>query len=403
MAPNWSTLPLDLLTAVAFNLESFEDFIYFSLVCRSWNRASSSIKHIWRAKPEVPWLLLVENTKDNPDCVRKMLNIDNENKCYRWNLPETFGGRCWGSPYGWVAMAKLDLSVQLFNPITKATISFPSLETLPYLPKNTPAYNNERRDYYHSCLSGFLTKLIVLKVSQNDHRHEFVIMIIYDFHRRLAFARHGDPSWTSVLIKETTSVRIFDVVAMDNHVYAIYDDAAIAYWEIKEFFGFELVKPMDYLPGDPETFNDLYIDQIKVYLIQSNTDLLMVLRSKVHVSNADNTNYDYDIVYRTNDFEIFKLNHIDKDWENVEDLGDVALFVGDNSSMSVSVADDAKCLQPSCIYFTDDESGSWLTPREFGGHDMGVFDFKTNDILRFYEGDDTRSFFCTPTWFIPQF
>ncbi|XP_074289397.1 putative F-box protein At5g55150 [Silene latifolia] len=296
MAPNWSTLPLDLLTAVAFKLESFEDFIYFSLVCWSWNRASSSIKHLWRAKPVVPWLLLVENTKDNPDCVRKMLNIDNENKCYRRNLPETFGGRCWGSPYGWVAMAKLDLTVQLFNPITKATISFPSLETLPYLPKYTPAYNTEQEDYYHWCLRCFLTKLIVLKVSQNDHRHEFVIMIIYDFHRRLAFARHGDPSWTSVLINETTSVRIFDVVAMDNHVYAIYDDAAIAYWEIKEFFSLELVKPMDYLPGDPENFDDLWKNRrIKVYLIQSDTDIFTVLRHTEHVGNADNSDYDFQI------------------------------------------------------------------------------------------------------------
>ncbi|XP_074289409.1 F-box protein At2g17036-like [Silene latifolia] len=357
MAPNWSTLPLDLLTAVAFKLESFEDFIYFSLVCWSWNHASSSIKHLWRPKPVVPWLLLAENTQDNPHCIRKILDINNENKCYRRNLPETFGGRCWGSPYGWVAMAKRDLTVQLFNPITKATISFPSLETLPYLPKNTPAYNNEQEDYYHWCLGIYLTKITVLKVSEKGH-DEFVIMIIYDFHERLAFARQGDPSWTSVLIKET-SVHIFDVVAMDNHVFAIYDDAAIAYWEIKEFFGFErLVKPMDYLSGDHENFAGFYRDDVQVYLIQLDTDLLMVLRH----TGEENSGY------RTGDFEIFKVNHIDKHWENVENLGDVALFVGDNSSMSLSVA-HAKCLQSSSIYFTDDLSEFWLsTPSSILNH-----------------------------------
>ncbi|XP_074289492.1 F-box protein At2g05970-like [Silene latifolia] len=169
---DWSALPMDLLTTVAFKLEFFEDFICFSAVCRSWNHASSTIKHQWRATSVVPWLLLAENNKDNPDCVCKIFNLNN-NKCYNLNLPETFEARCWGSPYGWIAMVGHDFNVQLFNPITKAGISFPRLSNLPHLPENDENWREDKKDYFRWCIQIFLTKLIVLKVSKSGN-HEFV-------------------------------------------------------------------------------------------------------------------------------------------------------------------------------------------------------------------------------------
>ncbi|XP_074289459.1 putative F-box protein At5g55150 [Silene latifolia] len=201
-------------------------------------------------------------------------------------------------------------------------------------------------------------------------------MIIYQANKYLAFARQGDQSWTDILIKETR-INIFDVVAMDDHVYVVYDDGEIAYWNVNEFYGLEAIKPMDYSPDKCEIFE---ADIRTVYLIQSGSDLLMVVRYKENVMNELDTNYDYDIIYRTIYFQVYKLNPKEKKWEYIEDLGDVMLFVGDNSSMSTLLVHN-KCLQRNCIYFTDDESVEWPMVTEGGGHDMGVYDIKYGQLV----------------------
>ncbi|KAK9705974.1 hypothetical protein RND81_07G096500 [Saponaria officinalis] len=397
MVADWSSLPTDLLSDIATKLETIEDFIYFSVVCRSWNHASSSIKHSWKGA-RVPWLLLAENKNENPNFIRKVFSLNN-NKCYKLNLPEIFGARCWGSPYGWVAMVGRDLSVELFNPITKVKFHFPSCKTLSH-----PLEYFDRipydEDYYHWVLQRFLQKLIVIKVSKGDHQ-EFVIAALYDFDR-LALARHSDQSWTSVFIRKYSV--LIDLVSVDNYVYGLYDDGDIVFWNVREFLGGELVKAMEFSPHKLEIFE--FFAEVTMrpsrYLIQSGSDFLMVIRDRQVVANSDYDDYNYDIVYQTNNFKVYKLNPKAKKWEEIKDVGSVALFVGRNYSMSVSVT-VSECLRSNCIYFTDDEYNLWDIETDFGGHDMGVYDINSGERCRFYVGDDTRSSFCPPIWFIPDF
>ncbi|XP_074289475.1 F-box protein At2g17036-like [Silene latifolia] len=249
MAVDWFTLPLDLLSFIVLKLETFEDFINFSAVCRCWNHASSSVKQQWSAKPNVPWLLLAENNKDNPNCVRKIFNLSN-NKCYNLNLSETFGARCWGSSYGWVAMIiDRNFDVQLFNPITKAQIPFPSLR---------PLYDGDESDeddesYRHWFLSSFADRLIVLKVPQNNN-YEFVVLVIHEYYQSLAFARQGDQSWTPIFVK--SRVTMLDIVGMEDKVFGLYENGSIVSWNVEEFNALELIKPADYSPSGHEFLVD---------------------------------------------------------------------------------------------------------------------------------------------------
>ncbi|XP_074289489.1 F-box protein At1g10110-like [Silene latifolia] len=194
MAADWSAMTVDVLGVIALKLEAIEDFIYFSVVCRSWNSVATLIKNEWRAVP-TPWLLLAENNTENPNCLRKVFNLENK-KCYEMSLPETFGARCWGSAYGWVAMVDRNLDIQLFNPISKARIQFPSLETIPGLKLYDENIDKTKDDYIDRCLNVFLTNLVVLKVSQGV-RHELDIVAFYS-KKRVALARPGDQSWTSI-------------------------------------------------------------------------------------------------------------------------------------------------------------------------------------------------------------
>ncbi|KAK9741309.1 hypothetical protein RND81_03G096800 [Saponaria officinalis] len=383
MAPEWSLLPLDLLAIIALKSETFEDFYYFSAVCRSWNHAWSSIKHQWRATP-VPWLLLAENTNDNPNHLRNIFNLGN-NKCYQFNLPETFGTRCWGSPYGWLVMASRDFSIRLYNPITKAHICFPSLETFP----NPPEYfDTGKQDYPHWCLTRFLSKLILLKVSQIGHDHEdgeFVIMALYNEKECLAFSRLGDQSWTSIYVDKIANM-VVDVAVVGDRVFAMYEDGAVRYWNITEFQNLELGKPMDYTLSGLNILNNSERAISNLYLLQSiNSNLLVVLRYKDDLFVSDDEYFIFqDKVYETDGFRVYQINPIDKSWDEIVDLREAALFVGNNSSMALSTV-QAKCLQGNCIYFTDDENECWTAPKEFGGHDMGVYDIKCNKLWRFYD------------------
>ncbi|XP_074287126.1 F-box protein SKIP23-like [Silene latifolia] len=395
MAGDWSTMPLDLLGTISMKLETCEDFIYFSLVCRWWNRVASSIKNSWRATP-TPWLLLAENNKNNPNCFRKIFNLKNK-KCYELTLPETFETRCFGSAYGWVVMIDRRLNVKLFNPISKAHIPFPSLENnIPNLGGYDPEFH-KREDYITWCMRCLVEKIVVLKASQSCS-HEFVI-VAFCAARCIAVARPRDQSWTLILADEG-DYEMVDVVVMDDRVFVLYQDGRLVYWNAEEFFNLEFVKQIDYSPRQPHIFGeDLGYTFNKEYLVQSGSELIMVIRYKEEVVDDTGIDFDYDIVYETYRFEVFKLNPTNKLWEKIQELPGLTLLVGCNSSMLVS---SGKFLQENSIYFTDDESGFWCIPKEFGGHDMGVFDIKNSEISRFYEGDDTRSIFCPPTLFSPQ-
>ncbi|XP_074289480.1 putative F-box protein At5g55150 [Silene latifolia] len=367
------------------------------------------------------------------------------------DLPETFEARCWGSSYGWVAMIDLNFDVQLFNPITKAQTPFPSLK---------PFYDGDEFDqngesHQHWFLHGFAERLIVLKVPQNNN-YEFVVLVVYEYYRSLAFARQGDQSWTPVFVN--SKFGMCDVVGMDDKVFALYRDGSIVSWNVEEFNALELIKPADYSPfghGFLVEFNKWGLNN--TYFVRSGSDLLAVLRYRnsyrkefdteddtdyddededdadhdddTDHDDQDDTNYDdedegdkddtdyndededdvdhenkgdSDYFCRTKDFKVYRFKSEDKSWEKIEDLGGVALVVGGNSSMCVSVA-HANGLQRNCIYFTDDLDLCWLSLTKPGGHDTGVFDLKNGNIRRFYEGDDMHSSFSPPILFIPQF
>ncbi|XP_074287120.1 putative F-box protein At2g16290 [Silene latifolia] len=390
---SWTALPLDVLGAIAMKLETIEDFICFSAVCRYWNHVSTLIKHQWRPIP-VPWLLLAENTHENPGCVRKIFNLAN-NKCYQLRLPETFRTRCWGSAYGWVAMIDTGFNCQLFNPLTKAHISFPSLKNIVIAPQTYEDEDDE--EYICWLLTGSIVRVIVLKVSQNGH-DEFAIMVLYKDWEAAVFARHGDQSWTPVLVRDSPRhASMVDVVAMNGHVFVLYEDGQIEFWNVEEFHHLGLVKPRKYSPNTSVVYASFKETGAEtIYLVQSGSDLLMVLRCKIDLRYKVD-----DYAYRNNFFEVYRLNPKEKNWEEIEDLGDRALFVGGNASMCVSVT-HATNLQPGCIYFTDDDYDCWEMQCKPSGRNMGVYDLKNEQVWQFYEGDDTHSNFCPPTLFIPQ-
>uniref|UniRef100_A0A7N2LBQ0 KIB1-4 beta-propeller domain-containing protein n=1 Tax=Quercus lobata TaxID=97700 RepID=A0A7N2LBQ0_QUELO len=96
--------------------------------------------------------------------------------------------------------------------------------------------------------------------------------------------------------------------------------------------------------------------------------------------------YINDNAYLTIGFTVLKLKRCTQagskyryKWVKVHSLGDQALFVGDNSSVSLSASSFNGC-KANCIYFTDDNKLNYAYTAEGGGYDIGAFRMQERKI-----------------------
>ncbi|KAM3308117.1 hypothetical protein P3S67_009861 [Capsicum chacoense] len=105
---------------------------------------------------------------------------------------------------------------------------------------------------------------------------------------------------------------------------------------------------------------------------------------------------DSDIIYHnTLSFDVFKVNFINNHsvkLQHLDDIGNRAFFVGINRSFVLSTTEFPE-LRSGSIYFADQE---YLWEHNFGGHDMGIFDYKELDIIKLETNSPASS------WFIPD-
>lgn len=88
---------------------------------------------------------------------------------------------------------------------------------------------------------------------------------------------------------------------------------------------------------------------------------------------------EFDIfIYKTARFEVFKLDLNGPRWERVTSLGDMMLFIGENSSLALSASGLSGCMG-DCIYYTDDYSANNYDGH-IGEHDLGIFKLSDGSI-----------------------
>lgn len=384
---DWSKLYCELLGEIALKLDCLEDVVNFSVVCSSWHRAYIMIKKKWTAG--VPLLLLPENTEENPKYLRKLF-CPNKRRCYELELPETFGARCWGTSSGWVVTIDLSLELYMFNPFTGARIRLPPQPTMPFKRK-------DKIDDFDWIRNKYVDKTYVCDLSNGD----FVVVALHGglFHSKIAYVKPGDEAWTLVT---TLKKCVHDVVRLGTQLLVVFHDGVVGYCDMPTFQKSQPpIVVRDYLPTPPIKDFLPRVPHRRFYLLECLGHLLLVYRYKETLkSNSAPNTWDKVVCYRTKGFDVYLFNFDTKIWKIVENLGNVALFVGNNCTMAVDAAtNNIKC---NCIYFTDDETILWNVPILYGGHDMGVYDLEKKEIEPVYEGDDIRSKFCPAIWILPS-
>ncbi|XP_021769484.1 putative F-box/kelch-repeat protein At4g12810 [Chenopodium quinoa] len=314
-------------------------------------------------------------------------------RCYQLNLPQTYGARCWGSSCGWVVTLDLNLEIYMFNPLTKARVPLPSQTTM------FNDYEDEINDYVwaRQC---FVNKMIVFE-TDNERDDYIVIALPGAFPGCIAYyARRSDKAWTSIF--STRKLQgwlldwVTDVVRWGQKLLFLYQDGAIGYCDMSALENSKIATIMEYSPI-PKAY-DPWPCIKQQYLLDAFGDLLMVSRHKIDYEGVEDNSVNYDTLH----FKVYRFKFDTNTWVQVNDLGDVALFVGNNTSIPIRASHINNCKR-NCIYFTDDEFQFWNSLTLFGGHDMGLFNMTNNEFETVYGGDDIHSSFCPSLWFMPKF
>lgn len=209
--------------------------------------------------------------------------------------------------------------------------------------------------------NSFIKKVILSSSPANDN--DFIAVAILNQTGDLAFCRKGDQSWS--IIDDTRSY-CEDVVYHEGLIYAVNSNGMVAVTDVNG--------------PSPPTVSTIqtprHVSGDLQYLVNSGKELLLITRYLDVESDAEPDVPD--IIYRTTGFQVFRLDSDGPRWEKMADLGDRALFLGQNSSLCLPASEFPGC-KGNCIYFTDDYSESNYDV-VLGDHDLGIFNLGNGRI-----------------------
>ncbi|KAL6321230.1 hypothetical protein AAG906_016264 [Vitis piasezkii] len=411
----WAWLPKDLLHSILDQLQPMEDVIRFSAVCTEWRSvAVANLKSRSLHQRGVPFLM--SRTKDNIGNLHSVT----QKKMYKFRFPMPDNMKCCGSSLGWLIMLDVTMDVILFNPFSGNTITFPPIRRLVFEKRYALEY-----DYIHG-LSALKRYEYEIRIREEYGEEEldpsvcpddYVLMVIYGVEERLAFIKSGDEDWTYVdnktsgfdyLFKTSPRVKGFryfeDILYWKSQFYAVDRLGKLLSCEINTNFTDLRVKIVDVPKGGfgiDATSSSTFFQQVvesfqnnstiwSAFLVESiEGDLLWVPKFRFK--------------FLTMKFYVYQLadNGGNVGWVKKKDLGDAALFLGDNHSISVRASDFTGC-EPNSIYFADKEDETvWCYP----GYpfDMGVYNLKHKSIARDYQLNPSQRSMPPPIWILPTF
>ncbi|KAK3410527.1 hypothetical protein EUGRSUZ_J02497 [Eucalyptus grandis] len=325
---SWSELPTELWSMIGKKLDTHMDVCRFRSVCSSWRSLI----------PPVPEF---EQGTGGP--------LIGQRTVYLLEPPPTSprDSQCPPSPReGWlIKIAEKEYlggggRVQLFNPLSSRPISlkggtFPKvLCTMDY--RVTEIFV----EHYFIRELGVrypweVRKVIVLPDSPWAVLEETLVVGIF-WEGRLMCWKHGDEDWTEL---ESPNCQYDDLIAYKGQCYVV-DRFGIVSWIDPSFKIVQFSPPVcgDGIGGD------------RKHLVELGGDLHVV--DRYFVKESKFFRRIREDAEGAAGFKVHRLNQEWGKWDEVRNLGDVAIFLGDYSCFSVSVKGFGGC-KGNCVYFTE--------------------------------------------------
>ncbi|KAI8569527.1 hypothetical protein RHMOL_Rhmol02G0285600 [Rhododendron molle] len=274
-------------------------------------------------------------------------------------LPEARGKRCF-EMRGWLVTISESGAMNLLHPLTRVQIGLPCIATLKYLE--------------HDGMSNFL--LIEKGVlssspstgSSKEGRGSYA-----------AFCKCGDKAWTTI---KTPEAALCDLTHFNCQFYAVSYQGMIFVCDVEgpNPTKVRVVGKMVY-----PCVLDYYI--WRPYIVELGGDLLIVFRDgyELNFLGDYDSEEDFDVYnleesridYGTSEFRVFKFGLSNWRGAELQTLGDNALFLGDDASISVKVkASKFSRLKPNWIYYIDNCCPAYLAFKRGGGKDMDIFNLE---------------------------
>ncbi|XP_058181134.1 putative F-box protein At1g65770 [Rhododendron vialii] len=340
-----------------------------------------------------------------------------------------------GSSHGWLLLLDECADPYLFEPFSCRRVSLLPKETFPHIigVSGSPEHGFDV-EYVHgarqshvqrSVTAKELQECLVLKaILSSDPSHgngeDYLVMAIYGCDAKVAMCKHGDSAWNDL---NGQNRPYCDIICHKNRLFALSETGSVESWD---FGGPLLVKTMNFHPlyicskRVAETtcaYHDRERFSSRCYLAESRGNLLLVER---HVGEfvgdngeavreadllSDECSHPLVYPYKTLEFTVYRLNFMQQKLEEVESLGDNALFLGGNHSMSLPAAGTAqhpsRCKKNS-IYFTDDYWERMEEDYSYGGHDVGVFSLGDRSVKPLKHLDMLHRTDPPPIWLVPN-
>ncbi|KAJ9679442.1 hypothetical protein PVL29_021391 [Vitis rotundifolia] len=431
---DWGSLPNDLLDSILDHLVPISDCIRFSAVCTHWRSVASANfrrpNHLHHQ--QLPFLMV---PKDDSKERRFLYRVINRKRLGEFELRLPRNVTYCGSSRGWLIIIDDAFEVSLFNPFSRKIIPLPPLKRLAFEKRLLKEY--KRREITHEKLlknkgrresenerskrpsKSYYSMLKVEdmegqeKESESENKNpyypisygelsrspdtnpdEYVLMVLYGMIGRLAFIKSGDKKWTYIDKKncdfeydDNEGLHYFsDIVYSKGLFFAINPEGETLSIDVRSGLIVKKLTPRD-------TRQPLNCRR-RTYLMESPGEgkehLLRVIRR-----------LDKDDI--TKEFKIYKLVDCggNCEWTEVESLGDVTLFLGDNHSISVLASTSVGC-KPNSIYFYDDFFNYY---NFYGGpFHFFVFNLENRRIAKYPILDNMQSWLMPlPIWIVPTF
>lgn len=368
---DWSDLPPELVEFIANKIKIHKDYIRFRSVCLNWRFSiPKTPKHL---PCQLPWLMLPPSrSHHHQSSSRRGFYSLSDNKVHFFTLPEvSITRRRCGSSFGWLVMLDETPAMFLINPLTKAKLHLPPLSSFPNV-MNFTFYNIGKEytlktgegDVYYCNLKemrdSFIKKVIFSASPSN--KSDYIALAILNQTGDLAFCKKGDQSWKFMPDAQSYCE---DVIYHKGLFYAVNKFGSIVVCDLHgDSPKVSFINTPRQLGGDMQ------------YLVSSVNELLLVTRYLELEFDVDQ--HQLDILYKTIEFRVFRLDLSGPKWEIVTRLDDRALFVGENSSLVICASDFPGC-KGNCIYYTDDYS-EWNYDGANGDHDLGVYDLEDGSV-----------------------
>ncbi|XP_062116221.1 uncharacterized protein LOC133830295 [Humulus lupulus] len=334
-------------------------------------------------------MLLTPSTED--DNTWNMYNVTN-NKFLESKLVVPYDKRFCASSKGWVVTVNKDWTVTLYKPCSMVqygnnnantcVIQLPPLFPMEYEEGVEPydLENDVRDDYdvyidpenvYH-----FHIYKALITHDPLANPDECIVVVIFSDINELAFIRLShDDGVPQTWIKIEPNFFSEDILLYNDLFYAVTGDGDLRSFDLRGSCVNSTVKKL--AREIPWMFQSG-----KRYLVESYGHIIMVERFIEFE--------DVKIKGRTTlSFRVWRYCFDSDDWIQIKNLGQMSLFVGDNSSLSI-LASSFMGLQPNCIYFTHDVDGLYGSSRPPMISDLGLYNLENEEFKLHFTIDSDK-------------